>query len=355
MQGPCHEANADQAAFVQGAIIDPATGAISIYNPLVIDRGTQAAAQPVMPQLPQGAIVGLWFGFNGDVLQLRGNLAGGMCVNGSRGSNFGQFADCNAAAFFQAANTAIQAGQLTPPPLGTARDGQTCMSVRDFGLVDMDQSDNVTTTYLVTADGRVAQMTAVNTAALKNAQVSVNGSDNRLLDVAVDTALGCQPWTAPDLANSGQMVPALPLNELQAAAHQAAPVATIPAGDPMVLGNNGSPNLNKLNAFRIGVNQAAVNSLNDAAVNTMTYCTNLVRIGTMRTRIDQRFTQNAPSPDPAAANNLFTFLAQRLSTAIGADGLNCLGMLNIQNPITLTTDANGVVTNATISRKTIPI
>src|SRR6266849_6369554 len=36
--GPCNEANKAQAAFVQGAVIDPATGAISIYNPLVIDQ-----------------------------------------------------------------------------------------------------------------------------------------------------------------------------------------------------------------------------------------------------------------------------------------------------------------------------
>src|SRR5690349_20717158 len=38
-QGPCHEANPDQAAFVQGAIIGP-DGKIAIYNPLVIDAGT---------------------------------------------------------------------------------------------------------------------------------------------------------------------------------------------------------------------------------------------------------------------------------------------------------------------------
>src|SRR5438105_3528580 len=63
--GPCNEANKAQAAFVQGAVIDPATGAISIYNPLVIDQGTQPAAPLVVPPLPQGGIVALWFGFNG--------------------------------------------------------------------------------------------------------------------------------------------------------------------------------------------------------------------------------------------------------------------------------------------------
>src|SRR5215470_11785355 len=41
--GPCNEANKAQAAFVQGAVFDPATGGISIYNPLVIDQGSQPA------------------------------------------------------------------------------------------------------------------------------------------------------------------------------------------------------------------------------------------------------------------------------------------------------------------------
>src|SRR5579862_8801639 len=38
--GPCNEANPNQSAFVQGAVIDPATGKISIYEPLVIDKNT---------------------------------------------------------------------------------------------------------------------------------------------------------------------------------------------------------------------------------------------------------------------------------------------------------------------------
>jgi len=44
--GPCNEGNADQSAFVQAAIFDPATHQISVYNPLVIDYGTQ----PAVPQ-----------------------------------------------------------------------------------------------------------------------------------------------------------------------------------------------------------------------------------------------------------------------------------------------------------------
>src|SRR4051794_15091436 len=38
--GPCHETNTDQSAFVQAAVIDLLTGKISIYHPLVVDAGT---------------------------------------------------------------------------------------------------------------------------------------------------------------------------------------------------------------------------------------------------------------------------------------------------------------------------
>jgi hypothetical protein len=41
--GPCHEAVADQAAFVEAAVFDPATHAVSIYHPLVVDRRDRPA------------------------------------------------------------------------------------------------------------------------------------------------------------------------------------------------------------------------------------------------------------------------------------------------------------------------
>src|SRR6185312_4162559 len=55
--GPCNEANPNQSAFVQAAIIDTATGNVSVYEPLVIDKGTQPAAPPVVPQLSANSIV----------------------------------------------------------------------------------------------------------------------------------------------------------------------------------------------------------------------------------------------------------------------------------------------------------
>lgn len=350
--GPCNEANKNQAAFVQAAVIDPATGKISVYNPLVIDQGTKPAMAPVVPQLPNGAIVGIWFGANSSTLTLQGtngSLKAGKCVNGINGSIFGQFSYCNAPAFFQAANQAIRAGTLVPPPIGKGKDGLPCPTVRDFGLVDQDQSDNVTTSYLVTANGQTAQVTQANAAALQNVQTQVNGSDNRLLAIALDGALGCTPWMAPDLANPGQMATALPLNELQAAAHQAAPVALVPIGDPMVL-VDGNANRNKLNAYRIGVDQAPAPQ---QPASTRTYCQNLLAIAPQRMLVDARLTKVRPSPDPAAANTLFTFLAQRFVTTFGADQLNCTQLLGVQNPVSVKTNKDGVAIDATINGTTI--
>jgi len=346
-KGPCHEANPAQSAFVQAAVIDPATGTISIYNPLVIDKGTEPAKTPVVPTFPQGAVIGIWFGFNGTTLALRdsnNSLQDGNCVNGLPGSIFGQVSYCNAPAFFQAANQAIQAGKLVPPALGKGKDGLPCPTTRDFSIVDQDQSDNVTTFYLITAGGQIAQDTKANAAAL-GGQVQKNGSDERLLTV-VDSALGCAPWTAPDLADPGQKVPALPLNELQAAAHQAAPVGLVPGLDPMVVVNN-KPNLDKLNAYRVGVDQPPVQSLADAS--TRLYCSNLLAIAPQRLLLDSRFTKAQPSVDPAAANNLFTFLAQRFVFTYEKNGLNCLKLLGQPDPVTLKTDDNGVTIDASIN------
>src|SRR5579863_4437921 len=350
-KGPCNESNASQAAFVQAAVFNPATNRISIYDPLVIDDGTQPAVAPVVPQFPANAVVAIWFGFNGNNLTLQSHhnsLQDGNCVNGLQGSIFGQVSYCNAPAFFQAANQAIQAGKLIVPPLGKAKDGLTCPTVRDFSVVDQDQSDNVTSSYLVMPDGRTAQMTLANATALQNdnAQAQTNGSDNRLLAIALDGALGCTPWMAPDLANPGQMTTALPLDELQAAAHQAQPVALVPAGDPMVL-LNGNLNLDKTNAYRVGVDQPLAQTLSDAS--TRIYCTNLLAISPQRLLLDAHLTKVFATPDPAAANSLFTFLAQRFVTTYGPNGLNCAKLLGQPDPVSVKTDSKGVAIAATIN------
>jgi hypothetical protein len=346
--GPCNEANVNQSAFVQGVIYDPATGAFSVYSPLVIDAGTQPAVAPTAPKLPRGAVVGLWFGFNGKNLTLKGasrwSLFGANCVNGLRGSIFGQFAYCNAVNFYRAANRGIANGLVKVPALQVGKDGLPCPTTRDFGIVDQDPSDNVQTQYLATANGQIAQVSAANQAQLANATTLGNPSDNALVTALLDPALGCTPWTAPNLADNNAPVAALPLDELMAAADQQAPIALVPDNDPMVL-NNGNTSLTKTNLYRMGVDQSIARSQNQASGTT--FCQNMVQGGIARLQKDQPFLANVASPMPAAANSLYTFLANRLQQSYV--NLNCQNLLNKPNPVTVQTDGNGVVISATFN------
>ncbi len=352
--GPCNEANANQSAFVQATIFDPATGTFSVYEPLVIDQGTQPAVAPVVPNLPADAVVGIWFGFNGTNLTLvdnNGSLAQGNCINGLAGSVFGQFAYCNAPQFFGAVNQAIGQGALAVPAPGIANDGFACPTTRDFSIVDQDQSDNVQTQYLANANGQTAQFSAANQAQIQNATVLANPSDNALLSELIDPPLGCTPWTAPDLANNGAPGLSLALDEIQANAWQPTPVALIPANDPMVL-NNGQESLQKVNLYREGVDQPpALNIPADA--NPTSYCANMytnpsAATGIIRVANDaQQFLQGQPSPMADAASNLANFVAMRLNQSF--TNLNCGPLLNIADPVNLVTDANGVVIGATFT------
>src|SRR5205085_10624212 len=159
-------------------------------------------------------------------------------------------------------------------------------------------------------------------------------------------ALGFEPWAVAELEDPGQEVPALPLNELQAAAFQGAPVALLPAGDPMVL-NNDNVDVNKLNLYRVGVNQPKV--ANADAASTKTYCQNFATVGVQRIVTDAPFTVNAKAPDPAVGNSLFTFLAQRFMDAYGADNLKCNELLGKPSPIATTQNGDGVAISATFN------
>ena len=340
-RGACHEADAAQAAFVQASVVDPVTGKVSVYDPLVIDQGTKPAVAPVVPALPKNAAVGIWFGSNGDNLTLKsaqGSLRAGACVNGLGNSMFTQFAYCNAPGFFAAANAAIKAGKLKVPPLGRGRDGNACPTTRDFTIVDQDQSDNVTSAYLIRGN-KVAQDTAANLAKLPNATVQVNGSDNLLLVQFVDQAVGCKPFEAPDLADNGTLTTSLGLDELQAAADQGKPVALVPPNDPMVE-VNGDVNLAKLNLYRQGVDMLPLRQAGNLAT---TYCRSMVDLQPKRLQQDRNLTQQVASPDPGAGNNLFTFLAQRLSASFG--NLGCGDLIKTGDPVKLTVK-NGVAVDA---------
>jgi hypothetical protein len=308
----CSMANDDTAAFVEATIVDPA-GKLSVYRPQVVTNGTQPAAPPVVPTIAPGSTVGIWFGFQGDTLKLVGDGVGqGNCVNGLGRSVFGQFAYCNAPQFFAAARG------VTAPALGQAADGKPCPTVRDFFVVDQDQSDNVSTVYRINAQGQTAQDTAATAATIPNKVV--NASDNGLLNRKINLALGCANFTAPDLTGSGAEVPSLALNEIQGKLQQA-PVAMIPLNNPMAkVGDRES--IAKVNLYRLGVGQPPTGP---QGANGTTYCANLQTIQPPRLADNEARLRAVAAPGAAtpADGNLFDFMQERYTASLGE--LGCAG------------------------------
>ena len=349
-QSGCTMANATAlGAFVQATILNPTTGALSVYEPLVITQGTTPAAAPVVPTLPAGAIVTIDVGFNGtDLTQVGATpdaLQQGNCVDGLNGSVFGQVSFCNGAQFFQAAARAERRGRLTIPAAGTSpKTGQPCPTTRGYDVVDQDPSDNVTTIYLLTASGQTAQLNAANTTALPGATKLVNGSDNALLTDFLDPTLGCTPFEAPDLSQGGMMSSSQALNELAAGKDQAAPTALVPENDEMVLVNDAF-SVQKTDLYRAQIGQPPVNPRN-AADTPANFCQEMENVQTPFLAANQAVLGADASPVPAVGNNLFTFMANRLSMSFA--NLNCQNY-GLTDTVTVTLDGNGVATAATFN------
>lgn len=351
---PCTMANTLTTTFVEAVIYDPATNHIAVYHPIVVDVGTQPLLPPVVPVIPPTAVVALFFGTNGISLNLQPLtvLQQAQCVNGiSQTDIFGQFAHCNGGALYDAVNKALNEGwELVPPmpPLGKGIDGAECPTTRSFFIVDQDPSDNLVTTYLLDpATKKVIYDIPATRAQYPAAVILKNGSDNRLLTV-LNAALGCTSYAIPVLNDpAGQYkVATLATNELHAARFQEGPTAFIPKGDPMtrVLANGVPiPSLVKVNAYRKGVNQPQITSLDQAPTNW--FCVHMLE-QLPRLQNNKALFSTQLSPDPAAASTLFTFLANRFSQSYM--NLKCDVILDVLNPVTLTM-VNNVVTDATFT------
>jgi hypothetical protein len=355
----CTQANVNLQAFVQATILDPATGRLWVYEPLVITQGSAPAVAPVRPYLPAHAIVNLMVGFNGNNLQLSGAGPRALadCVNGLGDSLFGQVAYCNSAAFYAAAERDIAEGRLRVPGNGTSPlTGQPCPTTRSFDLVDQDPSDNVTTQYLLSPDGATAQDNGANQTALPGASMISNGSDNRLLDNFILPALGCTPFTAPDLSDAGRPGTSQTLDELSAAVNQRSPVALVPENDPMTM-LGGAVSAAKTDLYRIGVGQPLVSagtgrtflayrSGGQQADTPANFCANMLNIQTPFLADNQARLSASASPVPATGTNLFTFMAARLSASF--TNLGC-GAFGLKNTVNLSLDDQGVAVAATLS------
>jgi hypothetical protein len=245
--------------------------------------------------------------------------------------------------FYRLANFEIATGRLQVPAVGTSKDGQPCLTVRDFAVVDQDQSDNVITSYLLNGNGQTAQDTAANTTAVAGAQTIVNGSDDKLLAAFVDPANGCTPFTAPDMTDPAGSSGSQALNELSARVNQKTTIAVVPPNDEMTL-VNGADSIAKTNVYRSLVDQPLLAANTSATQVAMAYCQNMVNIAPARNQLDMARELNFGTPVAAIGNNLATFLGNRLAMSFTNLGCNNFGLTD---PAAVTVDGNQVGTAVT--------
>ena len=334
---------ANEGAFVEATILAP-DGSVQIYDPLVETAGTTPAVAPVPPTIARGSQVIVDIGSNGNNLVLEGQGARqGHCVDALGQSVIGQVSACNAVNFYRAANAMIADGVLKVPAIGTSDDGQPCETVRNFALIDQDQSDNVISTYLLNANGQTAQDTAANAASMAGATPVGNGSDDRLLANFVDPANGCTAFSATNSTDANGTSGSQALNELSARVNQTGTIAVVPVNDEMTLVSN-AYSIAKTNVYRSLVDQPLLaGNVNPTQV-AADYCQNMVNIAPAHNQLDSARDANFASPVPGTGDNLATFMAARLSASFGVLGCTNFGLTD---PATVTVDGNGVATAAT--------
>jgi hypothetical protein len=359
----CRMSNAVRlGAFVQATILDPATGALSVYDPLVVTKGTRPAVKPTTPTIPAGAVVTIDVGFNGrDLFPVGATptaLAQAGCVSGQAGSLFGQVSFCNGTGFFAAVQKDERAGLLKVPSPGASDriipsggdlgTGRACPVTRNFEVAaDQASANNVTTEYLLNPlTGQTAQDTTSNAGNMAGATLLFSPSDNTLLDQFLDPVLGCTPFQAPDLANNDQPTSSQALDEILADAYQPKIAALTPENDEMVRGRDGAFDPAKTDLYREELGQPPIGSRSANNSDPQLYCQNIVDIQTPFLAANRALLAAGQSPVTAAGDNLLTYLANRLSTSFANLGCQHFGLTN---PVTVTRSGAGAAIAATFT------
>jgi len=354
---PCTQTDPGANVFIEATILNIYTGELFVYFPLVVDIGSMPAAPALKGNITTlNHIVTIHFGSNGNSITLlptidysanSNSIISGNCVNGlQNGSIFGQFAYCNAENFFKRVNEMIINSPIKIPELQNSPMGDVCPTTRSFGVIDQDQSDNVLSQYLLLSDNTVAQDYKINKEKFPNFKILGNGSDNRLLNNFINVAIGCQSFTAPDLVDNTILRSSLALNEIQANLldNNLETTALVPSIDPMVLDNN-IESLEKLNLYRIGVNQPLLSSINIS--NNILYCKQLIKIAPVFLDLHKDELSKKSSPDSNIASNLLNFLANRFINSLMI--LNCQNLTGLTSPISVIFNENGIVTSSKIN------
>jgi hypothetical protein len=348
-------------AFVQATILDPATGALSVYDPLVVTKGIRPAVLPSVPKIPADAVVTIDFGFNGKDLVPVGAtpaaLADARCVSRQAGSVFGPVSFCNGTGFFKAVDQDEREGLLTVPSPGTSDTitasggdlgtGRACPVTRNFEVAGPASASTATTEYLLNPlTGQTAQDTTSNAGNMAGARLLSSGGATTVLDQFLDPVLGCTPFQAPDLANNDQPTSSPVLDEIQAGAYQPAIAALVPENDAMVRNGDGEFDAAKTDLYREELGQAPIGDQTDTTSDPEMYCQNIVDIQTPFLSANRRLLAASQSPATATGDNLLTFLADRLNTSFTSLGCQRFGLID---PVTVTRSGVGTAVAATFT------
>jgi hypothetical protein len=358
----CQMSNAVKlGAFVQATILDPATGVLSVYDPLVVTRGMRPAVRPTVPTIPANAVVTIDFGFNGKNLFQVGatptTLADASCVNGQAGSIFGQESFCNGVNFFNAVQKDEREELLKVPSPGISDKiipsggdmgtGRACPVTRNFEVADQSSANDVTTEYLLNPlTGQTAQDTTSNAGNIAGATLLFSRSDNTLLDQFLDPVLGCTPFEAPDLANNDQPTSSQALDEILAGAYQPKIAALVPESDKVVLNGDAGFDAAKTDLYRDELGQAPISNQTDKTSDPEMYCQNLVDIQTPFLAANQALLSTGQSPVTAVGDNLLIFMANELNMSFTSLGCQHFGLTN---PVTVSRNRAGVAVAATFN------
>jgi hypothetical protein len=361
-QSGCEMSNAAKlGAFVQATILDPTTGTLSVYEPLVVTQGTRpdTPGQKLHPPvIPADAVVTIDFGFNGTHLVQVGatptTLADAHCVSGQEGSAFGQTSFCNGFNFFSAVRQAERKGLLKVPSPDTSNaivpsggdlsTGRSCPVISNFEVAGLDPGESVTTTYLLNPlTGQTAQDNTTYQNYIAGSTQLHGNSANAVLDQYIDPILGCTPFEVPDLSRANAPAFSEALDEIAADAYPVKTAALLPENDKVVM-DGGKSDPAKTDLYREELGQAPVSAATDKSSSPAMYCQNLVDIQTPFLAANQKLLATGQSPVTATADSLLTFLANDLSVSFTRLGCQ---QFHLKNPVTLTRDSAGVAIAAT--------
>ena len=350
-------------AFVQATILDPATGALSVYDPLVVTQGTRPAVKPTIPSIPADAVVTIDFGFNGkDLFQVgatpttladaqlrerrRRGRSSGRCHSATGSASSARCARPSGRGCSRCRRRAPRT--RSSRRAATSAPGRACPVTRNFEAVDPASADNVTTAYLLNPlTGQTAQDTTSNAGNIAGATLLVSRSGDTLLDQFLDPILGCTPFQAPDLANNDQPTTSQALDEILAGAYQPKAAALEPENDEVVRGGgDGAFDAAKTDLYRAELGQPPVAGQSGATSDPAMYCQNIVDIQTPFLAANRTLLAAGQSPAMATGDNLLTFMASSLNRSFTLLGCQQFGLTN---PVKVTRNVAGAAIAATFN------